>query len=64
MQRQPIVTANALVKTTGLTAATVNKALAHLERIGIVAELTNRKRGRLFSYRDYVEELSTDSEDA
>jgi Fic family protein len=31
------------------TPATVNKSLAHLERIGIVAELTNRQRGRVFS---------------
>ena len=37
LQRQPIATAAALVKATGLTPATVNKSLAHLERIGIVA---------------------------
>jgi hypothetical protein len=46
LQRQPISTSAALVKVTGLTPATVNKSLAHLERIGIVGELTNRQRGR------------------
>ncbi len=46
------------MKITGLTAATVNKSLAHLERLDVVAELTNRKRGRVFSYRQYVEKLS------
>ena len=46
----------------GLTPATVNKSLAHLERIGIVSELTNRQRGRVFSYRKYVEELAAERE--
>lgn len=60
MQRQPINTSNSLVQTTGLTAATVNKSLAHLQRLGIVNELTNQKRGRVFSYTRYVELLSTE----
>lgn len=64
LQRQPIATSAALVKATGLTAATVNKSLAHLERIGVVAELTDRQRGRVFSYRYYVQELSGETESA
>ena len=62
LQRQPIATSAALVKATGLTAATVNKSLAHLERIRVVAELTSRQRGRVFSYRRYVEELAAELE--
>ena len=50
MQRQPIATATSLAAATGLTPATVNKALAHLERIGVVTELTSKQRGRVFSY--------------
>jgi Fic family protein len=57
LQRQPIATSAALVTATALTAATVNKSLAHLERLGIVVELTNRERGRVFAYRRYVDEL-------
>jgi Fic family protein len=49
------------VRATGLTAATVNKSLAHLEHLGIVAELTNRQRGRVFTYRAYVDELATET---
>lgn len=64
LQRQPIATAAALVKATGLTAATVNRSLAHLERIDVVAELTNRQRGRVFSYRRYVDELAAELEPA
>ena len=62
LQRQPIATSAALVQATRLTPATVNKSLAHLERIGIVAEVTNRQRGRVFSYRKYVEELAAELE--
>lgn len=62
LQRQPIATSAALVKATRLTPATVNKSLAHLERIGVVVELTNRQRGRVFSYRKYVEELAAELE--
>ncbi|NJD88502.1 MAG: Fic family protein [Betaproteobacteria bacterium] len=60
LQRQPIATAAALVKATALTAATVNKSLAHLEGLGVVVEMTNRQRGRVFSYRRYVDELGTE----
>jgi len=62
LQRQPIATSAALVRATGLTPATVNKSLAHLERLGIVEEVTNRQRGRVFSYRQYVEELAAELE--
>jgi Fic family protein len=64
LQRQPIATSGAVVKATKLTAATVNKSLAHLERIGIVAEMTNRQRGRVFIYRRYVAELAAELEPA
>jgi Fic family protein len=64
LQRQPIATSAWLVKATGLTAATVNKSLAHLETVGVAHELTNRRRGRVFAYRRYVEELATELEPA
>jgi Fic family protein len=54
LQRQPIATAASLSAATGLTQATVNKSLAHLERIGIVDELTSKQRGRVFSYTRYT----------
>lgn len=60
LQRQPLTTAAALVKAAGLTAATVNKSLAHLSALGIVVELTQRQRGRVFSYRRYVELLNAE----
>lgn len=62
LQRQPIATSGALVEATGLTAATVNKSLGHLANIGIVSELTNRQRGRVFSYHRYIEKLTAELE--
>ena len=51
---RPIATSNGLVERTGLTPATVNKSLRHLEKLGIVDEMTAQKRNRLFQYRAYV----------
>lgn len=58
LQRRPIATAASLASATGLTPATVNKSLAHLERVGVVAELTRKQRGRVFSYAGYIKILN------
>ena len=58
LQRQPLATAASLVAATGLTPATVNKSLAHLERLGVVTELTRKQRGRIFSYARYADILN------
>ena len=58
----PIATSVSLVKKTGITPATVNKALSHLEHLGIVKELTAQKRNRIFSYADYIEIMSRGTE--
>jgi len=60
--QQPISSPARLVKKTGLTAATVNKCVSHLEKLGIVKELTSRKRNRLFSYHRYLEIMSKGAE--
>ena len=54
LMEQPIATSGSLVEKTGMTPATVNKALGHLEQLGIVKELTAQKRNRLFSYEGYI----------
>lgn len=62
MQKQPLATSAALVKATRLTPATVNKSLAHLQALGVVKELTHRRRGRVFSYHRYVQLLNAELE--
>lgn len=57
-QQTPYLTANQIVHRTGLSAPTVNAALADLERLGVLDEVTGRKRGRVFSYRRYLAILS------
>lgn len=62
MMEHPIATSAWLAEKTGITPATVNKALSHLEQLGIVKELTAQKRNRLFSYADYIEIMSRGTE--
>lgn len=60
LQRQPVTTAAALGKDTGLALATVNRVLVQLANLGIVEEVTQRQRNRVFTYRAYVEALNAE----
>jgi Fic family protein len=62
LMEHPITTPGWLAEKTGISPATVNKALSHLERIGIVKELTAQKRNRVFTYADYIEIMSRGTE--
>ena len=62
LMEHPIATSGSLVERTGITPATVNKALGHLEQLGIVKELTAQKRNRLFSYAGYIEIMNRGTE--
>jgi len=50
----PVFTSNLMVRRTGLTPATVNKSLRHMEELSIVKEVTERRRGRLFEHRELL----------
>lgn len=63
LQRQPVASAAALGQAAALTPATVNTALARLQHLGIVNELTERRRGRVFAYSGYVTLLNTELDD-
>jgi len=62
LMEHPIATSGSLVEKTGITTDTVTKALGHLVRLGIVRELTARKRNRLYSYAGYIEIMSRGAE--
>ena len=62
LMEHPIATSGWLVEKSGFTPPTVNKALGHLERLGIVRKLTAQKRNRLFSYAGYVEIMNRGTE--
>ena len=59
---RPVATPNWLVETTGITPATINKCLGHLQRLGIVKEITARRRNRVFIYTRYLEILNQGTE--
>lgn len=61
-QQNPFLTASQLVARTGLSAPTVNAALADLQRIGVITEVTGRRRGRVFSYHRYLAIISEGTE--
>lgn len=50
----PLATSAWVGERTGLTPTTVNTALQRLEELGIIQEITSRKRNRMFRYADYV----------
>jgi Fic family protein len=58
LQRNPFTTSGWLAEHTGLTAPTVNAALADLQRLSVVEEVTGRRRGRVFGYRAYLDILN------
>ena len=58
LQRQPLFSSATLAKTTSITQSTVNKSLRFLLNLDIVAELTSRQRGIVFSYHRYVDCLN------
>ncbi|MGH6622101.1 MAG: Fic family protein [Alphaproteobacteria bacterium] len=62
LQTSPYLTAPQAKERLGLTMPTVNHALALLQRLGIVEEITGRKRGRVYCYRAYMEILGEDGE--
>ncbi|MDR2031895.1 MAG: Fic family protein [Azoarcus sp.] len=62
LMERPIADAGRLAHGTAMTAATVNKALRHLEQLNVVRELTAMKRNRLFCYTAYLDILNRGTE--
>jgi Fic family protein len=62
MQRKPIANIAATAKALKLSIPTVTVALNHLVRIGIVEEITGKRRDRLFTYSSYFNIVSEGTE--
>lgn len=62
LQRQPIIGILPASRELNVTHPTVMKALANLQKLGIVREVTGRRRGKLFSYTRYMSILTRDTE--
>lgn len=58
LRRRPLATLPGLAARTGASYPTVARAIESLESLGIVREISGRKRERVFAYRAYLEILS------
>lgn len=60
--QQPVSSIAGIRERTGLWTTTVINSIKHLEKLGIVRELTGGKRNRLYSYEHYIAILSEGTE--
>ena len=56
----PVVTVPRASELLGLTAPAVRKAIALLEDLGVLREVTGQRRGRAYAYHEYLEALIGD----
>jgi Fic family protein len=57
LKERAMTTVALAARTTGLTVPTVTSALQELQRLGVVKEMTSRRRNRQFLYLDYYRTL-------
>lgn len=62
LEQRPVDTPTRLAVRCGLTLPTVNSALQSLAGIGVVREITGRRRGRIFSYARFLDVMSEGTE--
>jgi Fic family protein len=61
-QTHPILSIAPTAEKTGSTFPTVSAAIDHMQRLGILHEITGRQRHRLFAYRAYIDILKEGTE--
>ena len=59
LQTHPFLNAAQAQERTGLSAPTVNKAFDALEALGVVGEITGKRRGRVFAYAEFLKILES-----
>jgi Fic family protein len=62
LQQKPIVGIPDAAQKLSISAPTIAKSIQHLERLGIIREITGKQRGRMFVYSDYLAILSRGTE--
>ncbi|MBU1218791.1 Fic family protein [Myxococcota bacterium] len=58
----PVVNTGSIVEKTGISPATVNKTIEHMKKLGIISEITGRRRNRVFCYTKYLEIMNQGTE--
>ncbi|MBL6928952.1 MAG: Fic family protein [Rhodospirillales bacterium] len=62
LQKHAVLSVPVAAKALNLSAPTVRKSAEHLQKLGILQEMTGRKRDRLYAYQDYLAILSEGTE--
>jgi Fic family protein len=62
MQRKPVASIGVAAKSLKLSVPTITVALNHLVRLGVVEEITGKRRDRLFTYSRYFNIVSEGTE--
>jgi Fic family protein len=62
LQKKPIISVPMASAELNLSAPTVRNSIDKLQEIGLVKEITGKKRDRLFSYQSYLDILQADTE--
>ena len=62
LQQKPIIAIPDAAQRLGISAPTIAKSVHHLERLGILREITGRQRRRLFAYDGYLQILNRGTE--
>ena len=62
LQERPVLSAPYAVKSAGISLPTVYSAIRHLQGVGIVKEVTGKKKNRIFVYDEYFRILSGTSD--
>ncbi len=62
LRERPLTDLNHVCERTGLSFPAASKSMKSLERLGIVREITGRRRNRVFAYGQYLEILSKGTE--
>jgi Fic family protein len=62
MRTTPFLTPKEAGRRTGLTKPTISAAFDQLEKLGIVEEITKKRRGRVYAYQEYLAILNEGGE--
>ena len=62
LMERPIASPKWLAEKTGLTPTTVNTVLDRMVELGIINELTGKRRNRLYGYTQYIAVLNLGTE--
>lgn len=60
--KQPVLNANAIQTQTSLSAATIHSSLENLIKLGILEEVSQKKRNKIFVYKEYIAILNEGTE--